>query len=88
VTTSAFSISIYCYFTFQLSSQPDSAKVFDFLFASVKLKDQSSLLSEFYSPEFIVFAQDPLTQNKTLGELIELKPEKKQQMLENIRKVR
>ena len=71
----------------KLSSHPDSAKVLDYLFASVKARDQNSLLQEFYSPEFVVFANDDTTKDKSLGELLALKPEKKSQILENLRKV-
>ena len=59
----------------------------DYLFASVKARDQNSLLQEFYSPEFVVFANDDTTKDKSLGELLALKPEKKSQILENLRKV-
>ena len=76
-----------CGVSSQLSSHPDSAKVLDYLFASVKARDQNSLLQEFYSPEFVVFANDDTTKDKSLGELLALKPEKKSQILENLRKV-
>jgi hypothetical protein len=71
----------------QLSAHPDSAKVLDFLFASAKQKEQLSLLQEFYSPEFVVFGADESLQGKSLAEIVQAKPEKKMQMLENLRKV-
>ena len=71
-----------------MSTHPDSAKVLDFLFASIGRKDQNALLQEFYSPEFVVFGQDPAIHGKSLTELLEAKPEKKQQIIENLRKVR
>lgn len=65
--------------------QPDSAKVLDFLFASCSKKDQIQLLSELYSPEFVVFAEE--VKGKNLGEILVEKPEKRFQILENMRKV-
>jgi hypothetical protein len=53
----------------------------------VKQKDQNSILQEFYSPEFVVFAEEETTKEKTLTEILKMKPEKKNQILENIRKV-
>jgi len=70
----------------KMSHQPDSAKVLDFLFASVQRKAQAAILTEFYSPEFIIFADDPDVKDKTLGEILKAKPDKKTQILENIRK--
>ena len=77
----------FCCFCCQLSAHPDSAKVLDFLFASAKQKEQLSLLQEFYSPEFVVFGADESLQGKSLAEIVQAKPEKKMQMLENLRKV-
>jgi hypothetical protein len=87
-TYSSISCSLLVHLSFlQLSMQPDSAKVLDYLYASSPKKGQNSILLEFYSPEFIVFADDEATKEKTLAEIIQNKPEKKNQILDNIRKV-
>ena len=60
----------------------------DYLYASSSKKDQNIILQEFYSPEFVVFGEDETTKEKSLGEIIQVKPEKKNQILDNLRKVR
>lgn len=70
----------------KLSTQPDSAKVLDYLYASVGRKDQNSLLQEFYSPEFVIFSEDEAIKDKTLEQIFEAKPEKKMQVMDTLRK--
>lgn len=70
----------------RLSTHPDSAKVLDYLYASAKAKEQNRLLQEFYSPEFVVFAEDEAIKDKNLTEILQARPEKKTQIMENLRK--
>jgi len=62
--------------------------VFNFLFVSCRAKDQLLLLllQVFYSPEFALVGADAATANETLEGLAKARPEKKQQMLDNLRR--